>query len=167
MIVKEFKGKKPQIGENVFVAENAALIGDVTVGNDCSIWYGAVLRGDVGSITLGDRVNVQECAVLHSTTDVSVVKIGNDVTVGHNAIVHGAVIGDNVLVGMGAVVLDNAVVPSGTVIAAGAVVLANSVLEPGIYAGVPAKKVKDGSEAITKMIHDNAMEYAELIQEYK
>lgn len=161
MIIKEFKGKKPQMGKDVFVAENAALIGDVTVGDDCSIWYGAVLRGDVGSIVLGDRVNVQECAVLHSTTGVSTVRIGNDVTIGHNAIVHGAVIGDNVLVGMGAVVLDNAVVPSGTVIAAGAVILSNSVLEPGIYAGVPAKKVKDGSEAITKMIHDNAEEYVE------
>lgn len=166
MIVKEFKGKRPQVGKDVFVAENAALIGDVKIGDGSSIWYGAVLRGDVGSITLGERVNVQECAVMHSTTGVSEVRIGSDVTIGHNAIIHGAVIGDDVLVGMGAVVMDNAVVPSGTVIAAGAVVLANSVLEPGIYAGVPAKKVKDGSESITKMVRDNAAEYAEIVREY-
>ncbi len=166
MILKEYKGMTPRMGKGVFVAENAVLVGDVTLGDDCSIWYGAVLRGDVGSIVLGDRVNVQECAVMHATPDVSTVKIGNDVTVGHNAIVHGAVIGDDVLIGMGAIVMDNAVVPSGTVIAAGAVVLANSVLEPGIYAGIPAKKVKDGSEAILKMIRHNAADYVECKEFY-
>ncbi|MBO8449222.1 MAG: gamma carbonic anhydrase family protein [Bacteroidetes bacterium] len=158
MILKEISGKRPAIGKGNFIAENAVLAGDVTTGEDCSIWYGAVLRGDVGSISLGDRVNVQDGAVMH-TTAASSVKIGNDVTVGHGAIIHGAVIGDCVLVGMGAVVMDNAVVPEGTVIAAGAVVLENSVLEPGIYAGVPARKVKDGSDVITGMIRKNAMEY--------
>ncbi len=159
MIIKTLNGKTPQTGKRAFIADNAALIGDVTMGDDCSIWYGAVLRGDVGSIILGDRVNVQDGAVMHATYGKSEVRIGNDVSVGHNAVVHGAVIGNKVLVGMGAVVMDNAVVPDGTVIAAGAVVLANSVLEPGIYAGVPAKKVKDGSDAVTAMAYNNALDY--------
>lgn len=158
MIIKEISGKRPSVGEGTFVAETAVLTGDVATGKDCSIWYGAVLRGDVGSITLGDRVNVQDGAVMH-TTGTSAVRIGNDVTIGHGAIVHGAEIRDCVLVGMGAVVMDNAVVPEGTVIAAGAVVLENSVLDPGIYAGVPARKVKDGSAKITEMIRKNAEDY--------
>ena len=160
-IIKEIKGVTPVFGEDTFIAENASLIGDVKIGNNCSIWYGAVLRGDVGAITLGDRVNIQDNAVLHATTDVSEVIIGNDVSVGHNAIVHGAIIGNDVLIGMGAVIMDNAVVPDGTIVAAGAVVLANTKLEPGIWAGVPAKKVKDGSEKITGMAHDNAQHYLE------
>ena len=159
MIIKTLNGKTPQTGKRAFIADNAALIGDVTMGDDCSIWYGAVLRGDVGSIILGDRVNVQDGAVMHATYGKSEVRIGNDVSVGHNAVVHGAVIGNKVLVGMGAVVMDNAVVPDGTVIAAGAVVLANSVREPGIYAGVPAKKVKDGSDVVTAMAYNNALDY--------
>jgi len=165
-IIQKLRGCTPAVGERTFIAENAALIGDVKIGEDCSIWYGAVLRGDVGPITLGDRVNIQDNAVLHATTDVSEVIIGNDVSVGHNAIVHGAVIGNDVLIGMGAVVMDNAIVPDGTVIAAGAVVLANTKLEPGIWAGVPAKKVKDASEAIRAMAHDNAQHYLEYKQWY-
>jgi len=166
-IIKELKGETPVIGKRAFIADNAALIGSVRTGDDCSIWYGAVLRGDVGPITLGDRVNIQDGAVLHATTDVSEVIIGNDVSVGHNAIVHGAVIGNDVLIGMGAVVMDNAVVPDGTVVAAGAVVLANTVLEPGIWAGIPAKKVKDSSQAITAMAHDNAQHYIEYKKWYE
>ena len=158
-IIRELKGDTPIIGERAFIAENAALIGSVKMGDDCSIWYGAVLRGDVGPITLGDRVNIQDGAVLHATTNISEVILGNDVSVGHNAIVHGAIIGNDVLIGMGAVVMDNAVVPDGTIIAAGAVVLANTVLEPGIWAGVPARKVKDASEGILAKAHDNAMNY--------
>lgn len=161
MIEKELNGHSPVFGKNVFVADNAALIGDVSLGDDCSIWYGAVLRGDVGSIVLGDRVNVQDGAVMHATNRKSSVRIGNDVSVGHNAIVHGAIIGNDVLIGMGAVVMDNAVVPDGTVIAAGAVVLAGTVLEPGIWAGIPARKVKDASEAVTAMAHTNAAGYLE------
>ena len=111
MILKELDGIMPSVGKKAFIAENAVLVGDVTMGEDCSIWYGAVLRGDVGSITLGDRVNIQDGAVLHATNRKSVVRIGNDVSVGHNAVVHGAIIGNDVLVGMGAVVLDNAVIP--------------------------------------------------------
>ena len=167
MIVKELNGRMPVIGKNAFIADNAVLIGDVTVGDDCSIWYGAVLRGDVGSIVLGDRVNVQDGAVMHSTIGSSSVKIGNDVSIGHNAVVHGATVGSKVLIGMGAVVMDNAAVPDGTVIAAGAVVLAGSELSPGVYAGVPARKVKDGSPAVTAMACDNAMGYLEYKNWYK
>ena len=166
-IIQDLSGLTPTVGECTFLAENAALIGSVKMGKDCSIWYGAVLRGDVGPITLGDRVNIQDGAVLHATTDVSEVIIGNNVSVGHNAIVHGAVIGNDVLIGMGAVVMDNAVVPDGTVVAAGAVVLANTKMEPGIWAGVPAKKVKDASEAIKAMAHDNAMHYLEYKKWYE
>ena len=166
-IIPELRGVTPVIGERAFLAENAAIIGSVKMGDDCSIWYGAVLRGDVGPITLGDRVNIQDGAVLHATTDVSEVIIGNDVSVGHNAIVHGAIVGNDVLIGMGAVVMDNAVVPDGTVIAAGAVVLANTKMEPGIWAGVPAKKVKDASEAIHAMAHGNAQHYLEYKKWYE
>ena len=165
-IIRELKGDTPIIGERAFIAENAALIGSVKMGDDCSIWYGAVLRGDVGPITLGDRVNIQDGAVLHATTNISEVILGNDVSVGHNAIVHGAIIGNDVLIGMGAVVMDNAVVPDGTIIAAGAVVLANTILEPGIWAGIPARKVKDASEAIQSKAHDNAMNYLQYKEWY-
>ena len=158
-IIRELKGDIPEVGKGTFLAESSVLIGAVKTGEDCSIWYGAVLRGDVGPITLGDRVNIQDNAVLHATTDVSEVIIGNDVSVGHNAIVHGAIIGNDVLIGMGAVIMDNAVVPDGTIVAAGAVVLANTVLEPGIWAGVPAKKVKEASESISQMAHKNAGNY--------
>ena len=166
-IIKELRGCRPIIGENAFIADNAAIIGNVRTGKECSIWYGAVLRGDVGPITLGDNVNIQDGAVLHATTDVSEVIIGNNVSVGHNAIVHGAVIGNDVLIGMGAVVMDNAIIPDGTVVAAGAVVLANTKMEPGIWAGVPAKKVKDASEVIKAMAHDNALHYLEYKKWYE
>ena len=167
MILKTLNGKTPQIGRDTFVADNAALVGDVTIGDNCSIWYGAVLRGDVGAIRIGNNSNVQDGAVLHGTLGVSETVLGENVSVGHNAVVHGARIGNDVLIGMGAVVMDNAIVPDGTVIAAGAVILANSVLEPGIYAGVPAKKVKDASEKIRKMAHDNAQGYLQYKEWYK
>ena len=158
-LIKTLKGFTPEIGERVFLAENASLIGEVTIGDDCSIWYGAVLRGDVGAIRLGNCVNVQDNAVLHATTDISEVIIGNNVSIGHNAVVHGAVVGNDVLIGMGAVVMDNAIVPDGTIVAAGAVVLANTVLEPGIWAGIPARKVKDSSDVRKEMAHANAQNY--------
>ena len=167
MILKPLNGKTPQIGRDTFVADNAALVGDVTIGDNCSIWYGAVLRGDVGAIRIGNNSNVQDGAVLHGTLGVSETVLGENVSVGHNAVVHGARIENDVLIGMGAVVMDNAIVPDGTVIAAGAVILANSVLEPGIYAGVPAKRVKDASEKIQKMAHDNAQGYLEYKEWYK
>lgn len=158
-IIRELNGITPKIGENCFIAENAVIIGDVTIGNDCSVWYNAVLRGDVNTIKIGDRVNIQDGAVLHTLYQRSVCEIGNDVSVGHNAIIHGAKVGNNVLVGMGAILMDNAVIADNTIIAAGAVVLSNSILEPGVYAGVPAKKVKEGSEEIGKAAHRNAQGY--------
>ena len=158
-IIRELNGIAPKMGKNCFIAENAAIIGDVTMGDDCSIWYSAVLRGDVNTIKIGDRVNIQDGAVLHTLYQRSVCEIGNDVSVGHNAIIHGAKVGNNVLVGMSAILMDNAVIPDNTIIAAGAVVLSNSVLEPGVYAGIPAKKVKEGSEEIGKAAHKNAQGY--------
>ena len=147
-LVRKVRGHVPEIGENTFLADTATIIGDVTIGKDCSIWYGAVLRGDVNTITIGDRTNIQDGAVIHTLYDKSPkpsqTHIGNDVSVGHNATIHGATIGDSVLIGMGATVLDNAVVPEGCIIAANALVLSNAQLEPNsVYAGVPAKKVKE------------------------
>ena len=158
-IIKELNGDKPVIGERAFLAETATIIGAVTMGDDCSIWYGAVLRGDVGAIRMGDRVNIQDNAVLHATFKQSECVIGNDVSIGHCANVHGAVIGNDVIIGMGAIVMDHTVVPDGTIIAAGAVVPANQVLEPGIYAGIPARKIKDASEAVLAKAHANAQNY--------
>ena len=158
-IIRSLRGFTPKIGKNCFIAENAVIIGDVTIGDDCSIWYGVVLRGDVNTITIGNRVNIQDNASVHTLYQRSVTVIGDDVSVGHNAVVHGAKVGNNVLVGMGAILMDNAEIADGSIIAAGAVVLSNEKLEPGVYAGVPAKKVKDGSEAITAAAHKNAQGY--------
>ena len=158
-IIRELKGDRPVIGKRAFLAETATIIGTVEMGEDCSIWYGAVLRGDVGAIRLGDRVNVQDNAILHATYKQSECIIGNDVSIGHGANVHGCIIGNDVIIGMGAIVMDNTVVPDGTIIAAGAVVPANQRLEPGIYAGIPARKIKDGSEAVLAKAHANAQNY--------
>ncbi len=158
-ILRKLNGVTPKIGKNCFIAENAAIIGDVVIGDDCSIWYGAVLRGDVNPIRIGNRVNIQDGAVLHTLHKKSVVEIGDDVSVGHNAIVHGASVGSNVLVGMGAILMDNAEIPDNTIIAAGAVVLSNAKLDPGVYAGIPAKMVKEGSEQIGKSAKRNAAGY--------
>ena len=144
MIIKEVNGKKPQIPVDCFVAENATIIGDVVFGEQCSVWYNAVIRGDVNSIKIGNKVNIQDGAVIHCTYQKHATIIGNNVSVGHNAIVHGCKIEDNVLVGMGAIVMDNCVVKSNSIVAAGAVVTQNTIIESGsIWAGVPAKKVKD------------------------
>lgn len=162
-IVRKLGNKEPKIGENTFLAETAVLIGDVTMGNDCSIWYGAVLRGDVNTITLGDRVNIQDGAVIHTLYKRSQTHIGNDVSVGHNAVIHGAKIEDKCLIGIGSTVLDNTVVGTGCIIAANALVLSNSILEPnGVYAGVPAKRVKEVTpeqreEIIERIAHDYMM----------
>lgn len=147
-LIKTVRGKTPEVGEGTFLADTAVLIGDVTVGRDCSIWFNAVLRGDVNRITIGDRTNIQDGAVLHTLFDgaphPSQTHIGSDVSVGHNAIIHGATIEDKCLIGMGATILDNAVVGSGCIIAANALVLSGSRLEPnGVYAGVPARRVKE------------------------
>ena len=147
-LIKEVRGHTPRVGENTWLADTAVLLGDVSVGRDCSIWFNAVLRGDVNTITIGDRTNIQDGVVIHTLYDgskhPSQTHIGNDVSIGHNAVIHGAVIGDDCLIGMGATILDNAVVPPGCIIAANALVLSNARLEPdSVYAGVPAKKVKD------------------------
>jgi len=148
-VILPVKGVFPTIGDNCFIAPNCTIVGDVIMGNDCSVWFNAVIRGDVNSIRMGNKVNVQDGAVIHCTYEKTKAIIGNNVSIGHNAIVHGCVIDDNVLVGMGAIVMDNVKVGSNCIIAAGAVVLENTVVEPGsIYAGVPAKKVKDIREEL-------------------
>jgi carbonic anhydrase/acetyltransferase-like protein (isoleucine patch superfamily) len=144
MIIQEVRGKYPQIPEDCFIAENATIVGDVVLGKNCSIWFNAVLRGDVNSITIGNKVNIQDGAVIHCTYLKHPTIIGNNVSIGHNAIVHGCTIKDNVLIGMGAIVMDNCVIESNSIIGAGAVVTQNTVVESGcIYAGIPAKKVKE------------------------
>ena len=161
-LIRKVRGHEPVIGENTFLAETAVVLGDVTIGRDCSIWYNAVLRGDVNKIVIGDRTNIQDGVVLHTIYDKakhpSQTIIGNDVSVGHNAVVHGARIGDHCL-------LDNAVVPSGCIIAAGALVLSNAQLEPNsLYAGVPAKRIREVTpeqrdEIVLRTAHDY-MHYA-------
>ncbi|MEZ4900255.1 MAG: gamma carbonic anhydrase family protein [Saprospiraceae bacterium] len=150
-LILPVEGKSPQMGRDCFVAENSTIVGDVVCGDECSFWFQSVVRGDVQWIKMGHRVNVQDGAILHCTYQKAPLTIGNNVSIGHRAIVHGCTIHDNVLVGMGAIVMDHVVVESNVLIAAGAVVLENSRLESGhIYAGVPAKKVKALSEETFK-----------------
>ena len=158
-------GKEPQIGANCFLAPNATLIGDIIMGDDCSIWFNAVLRGDVNMIRMGNKVNIQDNAVVHCTYEKWATHIGNNVSVGHSAIVHGCTINDDVLIGMGAIVMDGCIVHSHCIVAAGAVLTQNTITEPGsIYAGVPAKKIKHISEELItgeiRRIADNYIRYA-------
>ena len=151
MVIQTVNGKSPQLGEDCFIAENATIVGDVSMGDQCSIWFNAVLRGDVHFIKMGDKVNVQDGAVIHCTYQKSPTTIGNNVSIGHNAIVHGCTIQDNVLVGMGAIVMDDCIIEQNTIIAAGAVVTKGTRVPSGtIYAGMPAKKLKDLSVALSK-----------------
>ena len=148
MIVKAVNGKSPQIPEDCFIAENATIVGDVVLGESCSVWYNAVIRGDVHYIKIGNKVNIQDGAIIHCTYQKHPTEIGNNVSIGHNAIVHGCKIHDNVLIGMGAIVMDNCIIESNSIVAAGAVVVQNTIVESGtIYAGIPAKKVKDISQS--------------------
>ncbi len=143
-LIKSVKGVHPKFGKDCYLAENSTIVGDVEMGEQCSVWFNAVVRGDVNSIRMGNKVNVQDGAVIHCTYEKTKTIIGNNVSIGHNALVHGCTIHDNVLIGMGAIVMDNCEIGSNTIIAAGAVVLENTKVESGvIYAGVPAKKVKD------------------------
>ena len=143
-IIKTVRGKCPKIEDDCYIAENATIIGEVSIGKQCSIWFNAVIRGDVHYIKIGNKVNIQDGAVIHATYQKLPTTIGNNVSIGHNAIVHGCTIKDNVLIGMGSIVMDDCIVESHSIIAAGAVVTKNTVVESGsIYAGVPAKKVKD------------------------
>ena len=164
-VILPVKDKHPQFGADCFIAPNATVVGDVIMGDNCSVWFNTVIRGDVNFIRLGSKVNVQDGACIHCTYLKCGTTIGNNVSIGHNAIVHGCTIHDNVLVGMGAIIMDKAIVHSNTIIAAGAVVLENMICDPGcIYAGVPAKKVKDISEEMINgeinRIADNYIKYA-------
>ena len=150
-IIKKLNGHTPKFGKNCFLADNAAIIGDVEMGDDCSIWFGAVLRGDVHSIRIGNKVKIQDNATIHATYKKSPTNIGNNVSIAHNAVIHGCTIKDNVLIGMGAIVLDDAVVESNTIVAAGSVVTKGTVVESGwVYAGTPAKKMKQLGEELLK-----------------
>jgi len=150
-LIKTTNGQTPVFGKEIYLAENATIIGDVVTGKQCSIWFQAIVRGDVNSIRMGDKVNVQDGAIIHCTYKKAPTNIGNNVSIGHRAIIHGCTIHDNVLIGMGAIVMDHAVVNENCLIAAGAVVLENTICESGyIYAGVPAKKMKKISEDVFK-----------------
>ena len=142
-IIKSLRGFTPVFGKDCFFAENAVIIGDVITGDFCSIWFNAVVRGDVNSIRMGNKVNIQDGAIIHCTYQKAPTVIGNNVSIAHNAVVHGCTIHDNVLIGMGAIIMDHAVIESDTVIAAGALVLEDTIVESGsVYAGIPAKKIK-------------------------
>lgn len=150
-LIKTINEKSPLFGKNCFLAENSTIIGDTIMGDECSIWYNAVIRGDVHYIKMGNRVNVQDGAVIHCTYKKHPTNIGNNVSIGHNALVHGRTIKDNVLIGMGAIVMDGVVVESNTIIAAGAVVTQGTHVEANcIYAGVPAKKVKEMNKELSE-----------------
>ncbi|MDG1188981.1 MAG: gamma carbonic anhydrase family protein [Flavobacteriales bacterium] len=164
-LIKSVNGKSPQMGEDVYLAENATAVGDVVMGNQCSVWFNAVIRGDVHYIRIGNKVNIQDGAVIHCTYQKHPTEIGDNVSIGHNALVHGCKVMNNVLIGMGAIVMDGVRVHSNSIIAAGAVVLEGTIVESGcIYAGVPAKKVKELSQEQTAVliegIADNYVMYS-------
>ena len=164
-LIKKIRGFTPQMGKDCFLADNAAIIGDVIMGDECSIWFGTVLRGDVNSIRIGNRVNIQDGSVLHTLYEKSTIEIGNDVSIGHNVTIHGATIKDGALVGMGSVILDHAVVGEGAIVAAGAVVLSKTVIKPGeLWGGAPAKFIKmvdpQQSKEINQKIAHNYLMYS-------
>jgi len=164
-LIKSVRNHTPKLGANCFLAENATLIGDIECGNQCSFWFQSVVRGDVSPIRMGNRVNIQDGAVIHGTFEKSSTQIGNNVSIGHKAIVHGSTIEDNVLIGMGAILMDHVYVESNVLVAAGAVVLEKTRLEAGfLYAGVPAKKIKPLGENLIKgeieRIAGNYIKYA-------
>lgn len=169
-IIKPVRGKSPIIPDDCFIAENATIVGEVTMGSQCSVWFSAVVRGDVNFIKMGNKVNVQDGAVIHGTYQKSGTTIGNNVSIGHNALVHGCTIHDNVLVGMGSIIMDGAIIESNSIIAAGAVITQNTIVKSGsIYAGVPAKKVKDISKELISgeinRISDAYIKYSSWFQE--
>lgn len=164
-LIKSVRGFTPVIGENTYLADNATIIGDVVIGNDCSIWFSTVLRGDVNSIRIGNRVNIQDGSVIHTLYQKSVSIIGDDVSIGHNVVVHGAEVKSGALIGMGSILLDHSVIGEGAIIAAGSVVLSGTQVEPGsLYAGVPAKFVKhidpEQSKEMNQKIASNYLMYA-------
>jgi len=169
MILREINGRLPKYGKNCFFAETATLVGDVEMGDDCSIWYGAVLRGDVHYIKIGNKVNVQDNATIHGTYKKAPTTIGNNVSIGHNAVVHGCTIHDNVLIGMGAIILDLCVIEPNSIVAAGAVLTKNTVVPSGtVYAGMPAKKIKDiGPDLLKSEVERIAESYLKYSGWYK
>ena len=168
-IIKPVNGKHPQISKDCFIAENATIVGEVFIGKQCSVWFNAVIRGDVHYIKIGNKVNIQDGAVIHATFQKSPTTIGNNVSIGHNAIVHGCTIHDNVLIGMGSIIMDDCVIESNSIIADGAVVTKNTHVESGtIYAGVPAKKIKNiSNEMISGEIDRIANNYVEYSSWFK
>ena len=165
MLIKTVRGFTPQYGKNCFFAENATLIGEVIMGDDCSVWFQAVVRGDVNTISMGNRVNIQDGTVIHGTFEQSSTTIGNDVSIGHNAIVHGCTIHDRVLVGMGSIIMDDSIIGSNSIIAAGSVLPKNTLVPEGsVYAGIPARKIKEISPELQKVeverIAANYIKYA-------
>lgn len=164
-LIKEVRGKSPEFGNDCYIAENATIVGELICGDQCSFWFNSVVRADVNFVKMGNKVNVQDGAVIHGTYERASTTIGNNVSIGHNALVHGCTIKDNVLIGMGAIVMDNAVIGENSIIAAGAVVLANTIVEPGsVMAGVPAKKVKSIDQNLQEgeinRIANNYIKYA-------
>ncbi len=150
-LIKEIRGFKPSFGKDCFIADNATIIGDVVMGNECSVWFNTVIRGDVHYIRIGNKVNIQDNATIHGTYKVAPTNIGNNVSIAHNAVIHGCTIHDNVLIGMGAIVMDNAIIESNCIIAAGSVISKGMKVEQGsVYAGVPAKKIKELSPELLK-----------------
>ncbi len=169
-LIKKVRGFHPQFGKDCYLAETATVIGDVIMGNQCSVWFNAVVRGDVHFIRIGNKVNIQDGAIIHCTFETASTTIGNNVSIAHNAIIHGCTIEDNVLVGMGAIIMDNAHVGSNSVIAAGSVVLENTVIEPGsVYGGIPARKIKSINQELTSHLLDrisnNYIKYASWYKE--
>jgi carbonic anhydrase/acetyltransferase-like protein (isoleucine patch superfamily) len=159
-IIKSVRGFTPQFGSNCFFADNAVVVGEVTMGNNCTVWFNAVVRGDVHSITIGDNTNIQDGAVVHCTYQKAKTIIGSNVSIAHNAIVHGCTVEDNVLIGMGAIIMDDAVIGSNSVIAAGAIILPRTRVEPGsMYAGNPAKRMKDISDEMKEVIQRTSRNY--------
>ena len=164
-LIKEVKGNQPVFGKNIYLADNATIVGEVEMGDDCSVWFSAVVRGDVNSIQIGHKVNVQDGAIIHGTYEKSPTNIGNNVSIGHQAMVHGCTINDNVLVGMGAIIMDDCIIGENSIIAAGAILPAKTVVEPNsVYAGIPAKKIKDVdprlAEGQINRISNNYIKYA-------
>jgi carbonic anhydrase/acetyltransferase-like protein (isoleucine patch superfamily) len=167
-IIKPLRGHTPQFGKDCFVADNAVVIGEVKMGDRCTVWFNAVVRGDVNSIEIGNNTNIQDGAVIHCTYEKAKTVIGSNVSIAHNAVVHGCTVKDNVLIGMGAIVMDDAVIGSESVIAAGAVVLKGTIVEPGsIYAGSPAKRIKDIGPEMKEVIVRTASNYPMYASWYK
>ena len=169
-LIKSVRGFTPKVGKDCFLADNATLIGDTVIGDECSIWFGAILRGDVNSIRIGNRVNIQDGSVLHTLYEKSTIEIGDDVSIGHNVTIHGATIHDGALVGMGSVILDHAVVGEGAIVAAGSVVLSKTVIKPGeLLGGTPAKFIKmvdpEQSKEINQKIAKNYLMYSKWYEE--